>query len=152
MVCVTLVLEESPPLRGYGCLFPEQEGFESLGILWPRAMFPNHGSLPIERWLMLYNATDSEAMLLEKVEADRVRLYGKQPSKPLKVHVHYWPEALPHMTVALEEGLPELLEIHHSPGRPSIALHGNYLGAMGTTDILFISKELAESLSQSMLD
>lgn len=142
---VTLQFSKSKrDLRGFGCLFPKEEGFHSLGVLCMTDIFANRGPHRTEMWILggarhadQVNLADAE--LIERILEDRRRLTGIE-AKPVSISIHRWPKALPHYSVALEEALG-ILELPKG-----IFLTGNYLGRIGLSNILDFNKELAERI------
>jgi oxygen-dependent protoporphyrinogen oxidase len=147
IVSLTYILNSKEAISGYGCLFPQREKFNSLGVLWSRDIFPVHGASPVERWISLWNGRDSDKQLIANVDEDRKHLYGKSPGNPKEVFLHKWSKGLPHMTVELENILPALKKISLVGKGIPLLLHGNYLGEMGTTDLVLRSQTLAEEIS-----
>lgn len=146
IACVTLFLNEPSPLKGYGCLFPNLEKFTALGILWSRDIFPVHGTRPVERWMLLWDGKENDAELLRRVQSDRAHLYAKELPMPQEYHIQKWEQGLPHMTLELEKILPQISLPFLTQNGKKIYLHGNYLGKMGTTDLVLKSKALAEEI------
>jgi protoporphyrinogen oxidase len=146
VVSLTYVLQSKENISGYGCLFPKLEKFNSLGVLWSRDIFPVHGKSPIERWISLWELVDSEEKLTSGVNVDREHLYGYKPNDPKKIIMHKWLNGIPHMTVDLEAILPSLKKISFVGNSIPLILHGNYLGEMGTTDLVLRSRRLAQQI------
>jgi oxygen-dependent protoporphyrinogen oxidase len=141
---LTYLLQEKSELSGYGCLFPQKEKFNSLGVLWSRDIFPIHGLTPIERWITLWDKKESESQLIEKINKDRQHLYASSAITPAKqIVAHFWPRGLPHMTVEIEDVLPMLKKVFNIGDKTKLLLHGNYLGEMGTSDLIFRSQRLS---------
>jgi oxygen-dependent protoporphyrinogen oxidase len=122
-------------LKGFGCLFPRDQGFRARGVLFNDCIFDGRGPAHGETWI-LGGALDPNVVELDDVELsevisrDRERFYGKV-DPPLATLVTRWPRALPHYSLELEQilaGLP--------PPPPNIALVGNYLGRIGLAKIL----------------
>lgn len=144
---LTFLLNEKSKFSGYGCLFPQKEHFNALGVLWSRDIFPVHGTTPVERWICLWDKIDSEKNLVDKIDQDRSHLYGNEPLLPPRsIVTHLWPQGLPHMTVALEDFLPQLKKMFRVHKSTPLLLHGNYLGEMGTTDLVFRSQKLSQDI------
>jgi len=139
LVCVQAYYKrETRHPEGFGCLFPEQEGFQALGVLYDEDIFDNRTEFHAERWILggaknLDIMSHTDAGLIEMVNQDRRRLLGEVP-KPLSVHITRWPKGLPHYTLALERALHKLKldELQ----RQGIFLVGNYLGEIGLARIL----------------
>lgn len=121
-------------LKGFGCLFPHDQGFRARGVLFNDCIFEGRGPAHSETWIFggaldpdVVNLSDEE--LTSSILADRARFYGRQDS-PLAVHIKRWPNALPHYSIDLERTLVNLPE-----PPPNIALAGNYLGRIGLAKI-----------------
>jgi len=128
-------------LKGFGCLFPEAQGFRSLGVLFNDCIFEGRSKLRSETWIFggaLNPAVMelSDEQLKANLLTDREHLMNKATS-PLSLHITRWPRALPHYTVDWEKSLREL----NVPA--PLYLHGNYLGDLGLARILKRSKSLA---------
>lgn len=138
-------------IDGFGCLFPEAEKFNSLGVLFNSDIFENRAySARSETWILggvkLRNVTElSDKDIVSKILADRKRFANGE--EPMSVVIQRWPRALPHYTLELKEILEELNIGHgfYCDGNGhSIYLTGNYLGAIGLSKILEYNKRLAE--------
>jgi oxygen-dependent protoporphyrinogen oxidase len=126
---------DAAQLRGFGCLFPRDQGFRARGVLFNDLIFEGRGPAHGETWIF-GGALDAEVVKLEDQEfaeiiaAERQRFYGRH-DEALQIHVTRWPRALPHYTIELERMLTTL----PAPS-PNIALVGNYLGRIGLAKIL----------------
>jgi protoporphyrinogen/coproporphyrinogen III oxidase len=122
-------------LKGFGCLFPRDQGFRARGVLFNDCIFEGRGPAHSETWIFggapdpeVVNLTDRE--LAQLIADERKRFFGaNDPS--LEVEIIRWPNALPHYSIELERILTTLA----SPP-PNIALVGNYLGRIGLGKIL----------------
>jgi oxygen-dependent protoporphyrinogen oxidase len=158
IVSLTYILKAKEGLSGYGCLFPQVEKFNALGVLWSRDIFSIHGTTPVERWISLWGpgkhlqSSDAEQKLIAAVNADRQHLYGRVPQTPKAIILHKWPMGLPHMTVDLENILPALKKISIVGNKIPLILHGNYLGEMGTTDLVLRSQRLTEEIKSLLIN
>lgn len=126
---------ESATLKGFGCLFPRDQGFRSRGVLFNHCIFEGRGPAHSETWILggaldpdVVNLDDDE--LGKQILRDRERFYGKQ-EKPVAMHIKRWPAVLPHYSLELEQVLARL----PAPA-PNIGLVGNYLGRIGLAKIL----------------
>jgi oxygen-dependent protoporphyrinogen oxidase len=145
LVCVELFLPETDrPAHGYGCLFPADSDFTSLGVLFDHYLFPHRVKGSAERWIMGGSrepgiAAFDDKTLIERAINDRSRLGGK--GLALEAFVTRWPSALPYYTVELERTLDQI----QLP--PNIELIGNYLGRIGLSQILTKADELANRIA-----
>lgn len=121
-------------LKGFGCLFPQDQGFRARGVLFNDYIFEGRGPEHSETWIFggaldrdVVNLNDED--ITRTILSDRAQFYRQQDS-PLAVHIKRWPNALPHYSVDLERSLEKL---PHPP--PNIALVGNYLGRIGLAKI-----------------
>lgn len=148
LLSVTRFYEHSDrELNGFGCLFPKQQGFHALGVLFNNCIFNGRSALRSETWILggalnkeLAEASDQQ--ILQKIDEDRQRLTGVN-SEPASSHVTRWPTALPHVTTEWEATLKELNV------KPPLYLHGNYLGVLGLGGILERSKNLAKEIADA---
>jgi len=135
-------------LKGFGCLFPRDQGFRARGVLFNDFIFEGRGPAHAETWIF-GGALDAEVVNLtdekfrETIAAERERFYGRH-DEPLDMRVTRWPSAIPHYTIELEKLLTNL------PAPPkNVALVGNYLGRVGLAKILeraaFVADELART-------
>ena len=126
---------EAARLKGFGCLFPHDQGFRSRGVLFNDCIFEGRGPAHSETWIF-GGALDPEAVNLgddefaQLIASEREKFYGKHDDG-LDFRITRWPNALPHYSIELERILTML------PAPPSnIALVGNYLGRIGLAKIL----------------
>ena len=127
-------------IEGFGCLFPENSKFQSLGVISPAGQFQEEGPYWQERWL-LSNALDKKTAF-SKIKNDFKLLY-KQEADFLKVIYTPYPKALPDYNIELES----ILEKHpiHSLDKKTY-LFSNYAGSIGLTKILDEAKNLAKNI------
>ena len=132
-------------LKGFGCLFPRDQGFRARGVLFNDSIFERRGPAHAETWIFggaldkdVVNLTDTEFTQL--IATERERFYGSS-DEPLGVHVTRWPGALPHYSIELER---ILMKLPAPP--PHVALVGNYLGKIGLAKILERAAFVAEDL------
>jgi protoporphyrinogen/coproporphyrinogen III oxidase len=132
-------------LKGFGCLFPRNQGFRARGVLFNDFIFEGRGPAHAETWIF-GGALDADAVNLSDDEfvhtiaSERERFYGRR-DEMLEMRVTRWLNALPHYTIELEKVLTTL------PAPPKqISLVGNYLGRIGLAKILeraaFVAAEL----------
>jgi oxygen-dependent protoporphyrinogen oxidase len=127
--------QDAAKLKGFGCLFPRDQGFRARGVLFNDFIFEGRGPAHAETWIFggaldadVVNLDDDE--FAEAISADRQRFYGRH-DQALEIHVTRWPKALPHYTIGLERMLTTL-----PAPPPNIQLVGNYLGRIGLAKIL----------------
>ena len=132
-------------LKGFGCLFPREQGFRSRGVLFNDWIFEGRGPAHAETWILggaldpdVVNLSDEE--ITNTILEDRARFYGQQ-DKPLAVHLKRWPKTLPHYSIDLEKTLVKLPE-----PAPNIALVGNYLGRIGLAKIFERAAYVVENI------
>lgn len=137
--------ENSATVKGFGCLFPRDQGFRARGVLFNDWIFEGRGPAHAETWIF-GGALDSDIVQLgdedirRKIESDRERFYQRH-DEPLRVHITRWPNALPHYSIEMERLLAEL------PAPPTnTALVGNYLGRIGLAKILERAAYVVEKL------
>jgi oxygen-dependent protoporphyrinogen oxidase len=146
LVSITLFSNERL-LNGFGCLFPNQENFFSLGVLCNSEIFNGRVvkvGVSSETWIF-GGARNKEIIelsnveLIERLKKDRARLGGVD--RILDFHITRWPYALPHYTLELESllKLKSFLDLKEK----GIFFMGNYLGKLGLSGILENSKLLA---------
>ncbi|HYX30589.1 MAG TPA: FAD-dependent oxidoreductase [Pyrinomonadaceae bacterium] len=136
---------EAAKLKGFGCLFPRDQGFRARGVLFNDFIFEGRALAHAETWIF-GGALDSEVVNLTDgqfaatIATDRERFYGRR-DKQLQSYVTRWPYALPHYTIELEKILTTL-------SAPPLNIHlvGNYLGRIGLTKILERSAFVAGQL------
>ena len=132
-------------LRGFGCLFPRDQGFRARGVLFNDFIFEGRALAHAETWIF-GGALDPEVVKVSDEEfaatiaTERERFYGKRDGL-LASRITRWPNALPHYTIELEKILTTLPEPPQN-----IALVGNYLGRIGLAKILERSAFVAEEL------
>lgn len=127
---------------GFGCLFPQSEGFHSLGVLFNNFIFKNRANQNSETWIIPH-AEMPESEVLHKISQDRAKMLNRNEGRSNAIQ-HYkisqWPHALPHYNFVLRE----VLENIKTP--PHIHLAGNYLGCIGLAKILKESEALARKI------
>ena len=126
---------EAASLKGFGCLFPRDQGFRARGVLFNDCIFEGRGPARAETWIFggaldpdVVNLNDDE--LIKLIARDRERFYGRD-DKALECHATRWPKTLPHYSIDLEHVLTTL-----PAPPPNIGLVGNYLGRIGLAKIL----------------
>ena len=138
---------EAASLKGFGCLFPVDQGFRARGVLFNNWIFEGRGPALAETWIFggaldpdVVNLSDQE--ILELIAADRERFYSDRDD-PLGIHITRWPSALPHYSIDLERILRTL-----PPPPANIGLVGNYLGRIGLAKILERAAVVAEDFGK----
>ncbi|HYW74016.1 MAG TPA: FAD-dependent oxidoreductase, partial [Pyrinomonadaceae bacterium] len=127
--------QDAAQLKGFGCLFPRDQGFRARGVLFNDFIFEGRGPAHAETWIF-GGALDAEAVKLtdeefaQRIAAERQRFYGRR-DEPLDMRVTRWPSAIPHYTTELEK----ILTTFPAPPK-NVALVGNYLGRVGLAKIL----------------
>jgi oxygen-dependent protoporphyrinogen oxidase len=135
-------------LKGFGCLFPSDQGFRARGVLFNNCIFEGRGPAHAETWIF-GGALDPQVVNLDDEQirqlilSDRRRFYRKD-DLPLAVHFTRWPNALPHYSVGLEKILSQL-----PAPPPNIALVGNYLGRIGLAKILERAAWVVENVARA---
>jgi len=138
---------EAARLRGFGCLFPGDQGFRARGVLFNDCIFEGRGPAHAETWIF-GGALDPEVVNLsdtafaELIASERERFYG-HTDEMLDSHITRWPKALPHYSVDLEQTLMTL-----PPPPSNIGLVGNYLGRIGLAKILERAAVVAEDFGK----
>jgi oxygen-dependent protoporphyrinogen oxidase len=144
---------EAARLKGFGCLFPRDQGFRSRGVLFNDCVFDGRGPAHSETWIFggaldpeVVNLTDDEFAQL--IASERKKFYRKHDDV-LDLRITRWPNALPHYSIELERILTTL------PEPPSnIALVGNYPGRIGLAKILeraaFVANQFARKFGSPL--
>ena len=137
--------QDAAKLRGFGCLFPRNQGFRARGVLFNDLIFEGRGPAHAETWIFggaldpdVVNLTDDE--FAQTIATERERFY-RHRNELLEMRVTRWPKVLPHYTVELEEILTTLPALP-----PNILLVGNYLGRIGLAKILERAAFVADQL------
>lgn len=159
LTSVTMGFAEEKKIRGFGCLFPEKENFNSLGVLFNSDIFENRGPLQSETWIL--KDTDNP---VDKILEDRKRLTGKIES-PKYFKILKYPKALPLYDLKLKRFLlsdnflhletPSLFEVFKNGARlrnteKPTYLTGNYLGGIGLAKILDYNLRLANRMKKDL--
>lgn len=149
VLSVTAFYKEAPQkIEGFGALFPADQGFKVLGVLSPTYIFENRGPDYSETWIFggthspdMLNKSDSE--IRDVILKERAQILNSK-AEIKELHIHRWPQALPHYTLAHQEILKSL----QLP--KNLYLAGNYLGVIGLSKILSRSKELASEMKRTL--
>lgn len=146
LVSLTLFFPKDRKYKaGFGCLFPDEENFFSLGVLFNQHIFAERSEFQSETWIAggvshPEVVSLNPAELLDKVLRDRLRLW-KVDADPLHYDLSFWPEALPLYDSHL---LNALSQLSHLPS--NVFLNGNYMGRIGLQSILERSFFIAEQI------
>jgi oxygen-dependent protoporphyrinogen oxidase len=147
LVTATCFFERSPAqVIGFGCLFPREQGFRSLGVLFNDCIFARRSPIRSETWI-LGGALDrpvvdlDDSTLSELLVTEHERLTGTR-EKLIDLKITRWPHALPHYTTDLE-----LILDHLALLPPEIRLVGNYLGEIGLARIVSRAKRIARQIA-----
>lgn len=138
---------EAARLKGFGCLFPGDQGFRARGVLFNDCIFEGRGPAHAETWIF-GGALDPEVVNLsdqafaELIASERERFYG-YTDEMLDIHITRWPKTLPHYSIDLEDILMTL-----PPPPTHIGLVGNYLGRIGLAKILERAAVVAEDFGK----
>jgi len=132
-------------VRGFGCLFAEDQNFKALGVLSNSYIFENRGGYS-ETWIFggvrsAEMLRTSDAEIIATVQQERHQMLGES-GEIIDSRIHRWPEALPHYTLALKEILDQL-----KPPK-NIYLQGNYRGGIGLSKILSRTHELVAQITR----
>ena len=136
-------------LKGFGCLFPRDQGFRARGVLFNNSIFDSRGPAHSETWIF-GGALDSEIVALPDEEIgklianDREKFYG-QRTEPVALCISRRPNAIPHYSLELEAILTKL-----SPPPSNVALVGNYLGRIGLAKLIERAAAVAERFVSSL--
>jgi oxygen-dependent protoporphyrinogen oxidase len=149
IVTITVFYDpKAASLKGFGCLFPRDQGFRSRGVLFNDCIFEGRGPAHGETWIF-GGALDPQAMELsdqefaQLVAAERAQFFGRKDDE-LEFHITRWPRALPHYSVDLERILTTL-----PAPPPNIRLVGNYLGRIGLAKILERAAVVADDFGKT---
>ncbi len=136
-------------LKGFGCLFPRDQGFRARGVLFNNCIFEGRGPAHAETWIFggaldpdIVNLSDGD--LTQLIAGERQRCFGAD-DPALDVQITRWPNALPHYSIELERILTTL-----PAPPPNIMLAGNYLGRIGLAKILERAACVAEEFASRL--
>lgn len=154
LVTATLFFPPDERLEpGFGTLFPPNERFWSLGVLYNHCIFEGRGDGISETWIAggALNPSAvglSDQAITEKILIDRARLHGLEAAvQPLSVSITKWERAIPHYTVELEELIGT--GFFKPDPRSDVLFFGNYQGALGLTKILERARDFARELKKA---
>lgn len=149
LASVTLAFKQRKSLKGFGCLFPEDQNFNALGVLFNTDIFPNRGDLESETWIFS-EPFESKEECINSALSDRKKLLGSDEA-PHFAKATIWANALPlygfELKKFLDSGYFESGQKIKESSYP-VYLTGNYLGSIGLGKILFQNIQLAQSISK----
>jgi len=141
MTTVTLFFSDAPSIKGFGILFPKEEGINANGVLLNNCMFEKRSrSKHSETWIMsdVHKLSDKE--ILNRLSTDRKKVF-KRDDSPIHYHITSWADAFPIYGQELEEFLSKKISLPKN-----VFLTGNYLGNLGLSGIVEQNSKLAETL------
>ena len=160
LVRATLFFKKPRRVKGFGALFPKQEGLNSLGVLFDESIFDRskveNTMLPsqpsdikaVESWILggAFNPSAvnlNDQQILDLILNDRQKVLRAE-DRPEHFVITRWPKALPHYTCELETKLQQL--------SPEIQKHllGNYLGRIGLSQILEWTQEKVRAFAEDV--
>jgi oxygen-dependent protoporphyrinogen oxidase len=154
LTSVAMKFSNAKSIAGFGCLFPQDQGFNSLGVLFNSDIFKNRGDYS-ETWI-LPSAGKTTEQIQSLILSDRKKLTS-QSDLPEEIHVNHWPEALPLYNKYLEDvlseepfksGLKSGVRLIEAENRTYLT--GNYLGVIGLSKILDYNIRLANRIQKEL--
>lgn len=155
---VVMGFKKEKPLQGFGCLFPQNQGFNSLGVLFNTDIFSGRGFLQSESWILPHQDLPDDK-LIQNVLSDRAMMI-RQSDIPDFHKVIRWPKALPLYGFELKRFLNNKLlenrmrvveaEEQVVAGQSPVYLTGNYLGVIGLGKILGRNLKLAQVIQREV--
>jgi protoporphyrinogen/coproporphyrinogen III oxidase len=149
---VTLGLKPgSQTVKGFGVLFPQKENFNSLGVLANSQIFSNRGTLYNESWILggalnSHILDQSDDVILSEIQEDRARLVG-QRDVIQTFDVVRCKSAYVHYDLHLENWIHHNHTFFSNP-KKEMWVGGNFLGAIGLSQILATNKEMAQKIAE----
>ena len=148
LVTVTQFFEPHPDdVQGFGVLFPEASGVNSLGVLFNADIFEGRSTVRSETWIVGDRdrrlTGQSDSALLEQLARDR-RLLTSRAGVPLASHITRWPHAIPVYDSAIADAQAALSSLPRH-----VALAGNYLGRIGVAALLTVAEDAANRVALS---
>ncbi len=130
--------------EGFGVLFSPSSDVR--GVLLNECIFENRSECWSETWILGgYGHQQilqlNQNQLLDLILRQRQICFGSK-AQPLSFVMHYWPQALPHYTITLEQELDRLRLPDH------VFLVGNYLGQIGLSALVERAKSEAQKVSE----
>jgi oxygen-dependent protoporphyrinogen oxidase len=146
MSTATLFFDGSPPLEGFGTLFPIEEGLNSQGVLFNTSMFEKRTNTGYsETWILSEKTKFSDEQLLELILKDRSQVF-KSTERPKDFILHHWQDAFPLYGLELESLLSTERQLPKS-----VYLTGNYLGSLGLSGIIEQNNRLSQEMAMELL-
>ncbi|MBK24896.1 MAG: hypothetical protein CME70_12930 [Halobacteriovorax sp.] len=146
MTSLTAFFDTPPPIRGFGILFPVEEGLNAHGVLLNDCMFKGRAKEGhSETWILSELSHLSKDELLELVKEDRRKVFASS-EEPTFYQVSSWNEAFPIYGTKLEKYLK-----NNNQRLDNIFLTGNYLGNLGLSGILDQNQKLSKRLKEELL-
>lgn len=164
---VNIAFAEPKSIRGFGCLFPADQHFYSMGVLFNSDIFENRSyylkatpeqkasNVENETWITS-DVSSSNESLIERILIDRERLTG-QRHQPLWARVNRWPRGLPLYGSQLETWIAQRNKIDSleqgcrlTELSLPVYLTGNYLGHIGLARILDYNLRLADRIQKEI--
>ncbi|MCJ8275604.1 MAG: hypothetical protein MJK18_02090, partial [Bdellovibrionales bacterium] len=147
LTSVTLHFEsDNDNCQGFGCLFPREENFHSLGVLFNHHIFENRAEKGMlsETWIFnderksISQLEENDLISLILEDRKRLRSIDETPSRQF---VHQWNKRIPLYNNELEEVLD-----HGLRGEKNLFIFGNYLGSLGLSKILVAAKKISQQV------
>lgn len=137
--------DDNPNPEGFGCLFPYDENFSSLGVLFNQNIFPDRVLNGYsETWIFNADQIDLEVLeekdLLELALKDRLRLSANN-KEPDHYFVNKWIKRIPLYNSALADLQLELDKVNEM-----CLFVGNYCGNLGLSKILMQAQSNVEKI------
>lgn len=164
---VNIAFSEKKTIQGFGCLFPADQHFYSMGVLFNSDIFVNrsyfskataerkNSDVENETWISSDISSNDES-LIEKILIDRQRLTGLR-EQPLWARINRWPRGLPLYGLELEKWLTNRNKtdsIEQGCRLTELSfptyLTGNYLGVIGLARILSYNMRLAARIKKEI--
>lgn len=146
MTSVTLFYDGSPPLEGFGTLFPKEEKLNAQGVLFNTSMFEGRTKSGFsETWILSEKTNQKDEDLLKLILIDRSKVFSSKED-PKKYVISHWPNAFPIYGTLLEG----LLKVEIKTPK-AVYLTGNYLGNLGLSGIIEQNKILSLKMAAELL-
>ena len=159
LTAVAVQPKTSRKIRGFGCLFPKNENFKSLGVLFNSDIFEGRGHESAENWILPGQHLDLKS-IEHLIRNDRTRLIGEAADFSILKHF-VWTKSLPKYDSKLRNFLGS--EIFTDADRgvnvdgaclsvngKKVYLTGNYLGGIGLAKILSYNLRLSQRIVRDL--